>query len=115
MSTPQSTLDPAAAAGAPGDGTPPTERDRRRERSSDGSHARNYSRGFFVKLAIIAIVDALGVLGVMAAWAEGSYGILASMVALLVAANWAYFSKRALPMKYILPGLGDFGDRLFGT
>ncbi|WP_449385048.1 ABC transporter permease subunit [Cellulomonas soli] len=102
MSTPQSTLDGPVSTGAPGGGEPPTDRPRR---GGDGSHARNYSRGFVVKLAIIALVDALGVLGVLAAWGQGSYGILASMVALLVAANWVYFSRRALPMKYILPGL----------
>lgn len=78
---------------------------RRAERSGDGSHARNFSRGFIVKLLLLGMVDALGVSVIMAAWAEGSFGILWSMVGLLVAANWVYFSKRALPMKYILPGL----------
>lgn len=61
--------------------------------------------GFAVKLVLIALVDAFGVFGVLAAWRAGSWGILAAMVALLVAANWVYFTKRALPLKYILPGL----------
>jgi arabinogalactan oligomer/maltooligosaccharide transport system permease protein len=56
-------------------------------------------------MALMAVIDALGVYVVMAAWGEGSLGILWSMVALLVAANYVYFSHRALPMKYILPGL----------
>jgi arabinogalactan oligomer/maltooligosaccharide transport system permease protein len=58
-----------------------------------------------VKLALIGLVDALGVYAILAAWSADSWGLLAAMVALLLVANWAYFSKRALPLKYILPGL----------
>ena len=96
MSTPPTTraVDPAPVPA--GDAPPP----RRRE-----SHARDFRPGFVVKLALVAVVDALGVLGVLAAWAQESWGILATMVALLVAANVVYFTRRALPMKYILPGL----------
>ncbi|MGW8568046.1 ABC transporter permease subunit [Isoptericola sp. NPDC055881] len=61
--------------------------------------------GFAVKIVLVALVDALGVFAVLAAWRAGSWGILAAMLALLVAANWVYFTKRALPLKYILPGL----------
>lgn len=74
-------------------------------RGSASSHARGTGRGFLIKMALMAIVDALGVYVVLAAWGEGSLGIMWSMVALLVVANYVYFSKRALPMKYILPGL----------
>ena len=70
-----------------------------------GSGRTGWSPGFLVKLALIALVDALGVYAVLAAWSAGSWGLLAAMVALLLVANWAYFSKRALPLKYILPGL----------
>ena len=69
------------------------------------SHARTFTRGFFVKLALVGVVDALGVYIIMAAWAQDSYTILWAMVALLVVTNWVYFSKRAIPMKYFLPGL----------
>ncbi|PFG32823.1 ABC transporter permease subunit [Sanguibacter antarcticus] len=69
------------------------------------SHARDYSPGFFVKLALVALVDALGVYVVMVAWAQGSSAVAWIMVALLVLTNVVYFSKRALPMKYLLPGL----------
>ena len=70
-----------------------------------GPGRTGWSPGFLVKLALIALVDALGVYALLAAWGAESWGILAAMVALLLAANWAYFSKRALPLKYILPGL----------
>ncbi|MBF0686932.1 MAG: ABC transporter permease subunit [Cellulomonas sp.] len=61
--------------------------------------------GTLVKIAVMAVVNALGVFGVLAAWREGHMGILAAMVALVVAADWVYFSRRTLPLKYILPGL----------
>ncbi|RYV52648.1 ABC transporter permease subunit [Pengzhenrongella frigida] len=86
--------------------TPRSRRAARRVlRDADGGHATNFSRGFVVKLLLLAMIDALGVYVVMAAWGQGSFGILWSMVGLLVGANYVYFSKRALPMKYILPGL----------
>ena len=77
----------------------------RRRAGAATSHARTTTRGFLVKMALMAVIDALGVYVVMAAWGEGSYGIMWSMVVLLVAANYVYFSRRSLPMKYILPGL----------
>jgi len=69
------------------------------------AHARNFGRGFLIKLALVALVDALGGYVVLSALTEKSYGIMWSMVGLLVAANYVYFSKRAMPMKYVLPGL----------
>lgn len=78
---------------------------RRGHRRPDESHARSFGPGFLVKLALVALVDALGVYVVLAAWAEESHGIMAAMVAALVAVNWVYFSRRALALKYVLPGL----------
>jgi arabinogalactan oligomer/maltooligosaccharide transport system permease protein len=94
---------PSSLSPAPSAPVPPTDPPPRRDR--DASHARDFRPGFVVKLAAVAVVDALGVLGVLAAWAQESWGILAAMVALLVAANVVYFTRRALPLKYILPGL----------
>lgn len=71
----------------------------------DRSHARTVSPGFVAKLVLMAVIDALGVYVVLAAWDAESFGVLWAMVALLVVANYAYFSRRALPLKYILPGL----------
>lgn len=85
----------------PGDG-PPGQRPARRVREP---HSAGSTRGLLVKIALMALVNAFGAYVVLAAWAEGSFGILWSMVALVVAADYVYFSRRALPMKYILPGL----------
>lgn len=96
--TDQQTLEPPAPPEAPGPGSP------RRSRG-DGSHARNFSAGFVVKLILVALVDALGVYGVLTSYAVQSWGILTFLVLALVAVNWIYFSKRAVPGKYLIPGL----------
>ncbi|UZN01762.1 ABC transporter permease subunit [Cellulomonas sp. S1-8] len=61
--------------------------------------------GLLAKIALMAVVNALGVFGVLAAWREGHVGILVSMLVLVLAADWVYFSRRTLPLKYVLPGL----------
>jgi arabinogalactan oligomer / maltooligosaccharide transport system permease protein len=99
MPTEQSTTVVATGDGAP---PPPTPR-RVRE-----SHARGWSghgAGFLVKLAIMALVNALGVLALWSAYLNGSWAIFGVLLALLVLADWVYFSKRAVPLKYLLPGL----------
>ncbi len=68
-------------------------------------HSRTYTPGFFVKVALMALINALGVFIIIQAWGVESWGVLGAMVALLVAADYVYFSRRTLPMKYILPGL----------
>jgi arabinogalactan oligomer/maltooligosaccharide transport system permease protein len=57
MSTPQSTISGQASSGA-ADGTPPVPP---LPLTSDGSHARNFTRGFFAKLVLLGVIDALGV------------------------------------------------------
>lgn len=77
----------------------------RRGKRGTTSHARSFSQGFLAKLILIGTVDALGVYGILAAWAVQSWGILAFLVVALIGANWAYFSRRMLPAKYLVPGL----------
>ncbi|MCA1792151.1 MAG: hypothetical protein LC667_20560, partial [Thioalkalivibrio sp.] len=70
------------------------------------SHARDITRpGYIIKLVIMALVNALGVYGLLASWAQGSMGVLAFLVVALIVANYVYFSKRAIPLKYLYPGL----------
>lgn len=62
--------------------------------------------GALVKLFVMAVVDAFGVFVLMSAWNTEAWGVFSAMAAMLVAANWVYFTKRrTLPLKYILPGL----------
>lgn len=71
------------------------------------SHARGFSAGFVVKLALMALINAFGLFGIFSAWAAGNWGILAFLVIALIVADLVYFlpTKRLLPAKYLYPGL----------
>ena len=72
------------------------------------SHARDWRGlgwGFVVKLALMAAVNAGGVLAILSAYRAGAWVVLAALVVLLAAADWIYFARRALPLKYLFPGL----------
>src|SRR4051794_27060236 len=99
MTDQQTAQDVAAQGAQPPPGDEPT-----RTRSGD-SHARNFAPGFVAKLMLVALVDALGVYGILAAAAVNSWGIVAFLVGALVVVNWVYFSRRMLPGKYLVPGL----------
>ncbi|WOF24312.1 ABC transporter permease subunit [Microbacterium betulae] len=76
--------------------------------ASRESHARGWRGigwGFVVKLVLMAVVNALGVAAILAAWQAESWVVLGAMAALLAVADGVYFSRRALPLKYLLPGL----------
>lgn len=76
--------------------------------SQTESHARQWRGlgwGFIVKVLLMAVINAFGISVILSAWAAESWVILGASVVLLVAADVVYFSKRALPMKYLLPGL----------
>lgn len=67
--------------------------------------AQTFSAGFVAKLVLVGLVDALGVYGVLASAAQQQWGVLAFLVAALLVVNVVYFSKRAVPAKYLVPGL----------
>ncbi|MBN9643846.1 ABC transporter permease subunit [Corynebacterium mendelii] len=73
--------------------------------STDHGHARRYGPGFLAKLAVMALINALGLYGIWAAWAVESYTIVAVMIVGLVVIDWIYFTPRALPAKYLAPGM----------
>lgn len=73
-----------------------------------GSHARTWRGlgwGFMVKLLVMAVVNALGISIILAAINVEAWVILIASVALLAVADVVYFTKRAMPLKYMLPGL----------
>jgi arabinogalactan oligomer/maltooligosaccharide transport system permease protein len=82
--------------------------DDRTPRRSGESHARGWRGlgwGFIVKLILVALVNAFGVMVVISAFRVESWFILGAMIVLVVAVDVVYFTRRALPMKYLLPGL----------
>ncbi|WP_344008668.1 ABC transporter permease subunit, partial [Isoptericola halotolerans] len=88
----------------PGSTLPP-EPSRGRRVRPDESPARRLGPGFLAKLAMMAVVDAFGVYVVWSAWVAEAWVILGAMLAMLAVANWVYFSRRTVPLKYVLPGL----------
>ena len=72
------------------------------------SHARRWQGlgwGFVVKLLLMALVNALGITVIIAALRVESWVIFGASIALLLAADVIYFTKKALPLKYLFPGL----------
>lgn len=72
------------------------------------SHARNWrgsGLGFVAKLLLMGVLNAFGISVILTAWSAQSWVILGASALLLLIADWVYFSKRAVPMKYLLPGL----------
>ncbi|QAY60052.1 ABC transporter permease subunit [Microbacterium protaetiae] len=61
--------------------------------------------GFLVKLVLMALVNAMGILAAIQAFRAESWLIFGVAIALLVAADIVYFTKKTLPLKYLLPGL----------
>lgn len=71
----------------------------------DRSAARDFKPGFIAKLALMALVNALGLYGILAAAGVQSWLIVTFLVIGLIVANYVYFSRRAVPLKYLVPGL----------
>jgi len=70
------------------------------------SHARDLSRpGFYVKLVLMMLVNALGLYGILASYGQQEWGVLVFLVLALIVVDYVYFSKRAVPAKYLVPGL----------
>ncbi|KAA9086567.1 ABC transporter permease subunit [Microbacterium radiodurans] len=98
MSVPQGTVSESA---------PPADSPLRS--SATEPHGRRWNGlgwGFLVKLLLMAIVNAFGLMGIVAAVQAESWIIATAAAVLLIAADIVYFTKRALPLKYLLPGLG---------
>lgn len=68
--------------------------------------SREFGAGFLVKLALMALVNALGIYVLLAAWSEASWWVFGAMLVILLALDYVYFSrKHSLPAKYIAPGV----------
>ena len=77
-------------------------------RSPEAPHARRWNGlgwGFLAKLALMMLVNAFGLAAIFSALNAEAWGILVASAVLLVLADFIYFSKRAVPLKYIFPGL----------
>lgn len=85
---------------------PPVSNDQKKyEGVVDHSAARNIKPGFIAKLVLMGMLNAFGLYGILSAWAVQSWGVFAGLLVAMIIANWVYFSKKAIPGKYLYPGL----------
>ena len=75
------------------------------EREAPARRLTGMPWGYLIKLLLMMLVNGLGIAVIMSAWNAEAWVILAASVVLLVAADWVYFSRRTLALKYIYPGL----------
>lgn len=74
-------------------------------RESYARQFRGLGVGFLIKLLLMMLVNAVGLSAILSAYAAEAWVIFGAMIVLLVVADWVYFAKRTLPLKYIYPGL----------
>lgn len=60
--------------------------------------------GLITKIALLGAVNGLAIMAAPRLWATGAWLGLAAMVLATVAIDAVYLSKRAVPLKYIVPG-----------
>lgn len=76
------------------------------QKSTPGdSFASMWSAGFFVKLFLMALVNALGIYIIISAYTSQSWVIFGAALVVLIAVDYVYFSPRTLALKYMTPGL----------
>lgn len=85
--------------------TDPSRRRRQDRARGIADQAGGSIRGLIVKLVIVGIVDAIAVYAVFVLATFAEWGVLAIVVAVAILINWIYFSRRALPAKYLAPGV----------
>ncbi|GAA5089153.1 ABC transporter permease subunit [Microbacterium yannicii] len=82
---------------------PQTPRQRSAARIADAASGR--VRWLVLKIALLAIVDAVALYAVFVLFLHNQWLVLALVVAVTVLVNWIYFSRKAIPAKYLTPGI----------
>ncbi|GLJ97131.1 arabinogalactan oligomer/maltooligosaccharide transport system permease protein [Microbacterium terrae] len=92
-----------ASTGESTESPPPTPRQRSAARMADA--AAGPLRWLVLKIALLAIVDAVAVYAVFVLFLHSEWLVLAGVVAVTILVNWIYFSRRHIPAKYLTPGI----------
>ena len=66
---------------------------------------RDLGRGTWVRMGLVALLDAFLVLGLVQFLANESYAVAALTIVVLVLVNWAYLNPRAQASRWLTPGL----------
>lgn len=66
---------------------------------------RDFGRGTWLRIALVALIDAFLVLGLLQFISNRSYAVAALAIVVLVLVNWAYLNPRAQASRWLTPGL----------
>ena len=66
---------------------------------------RNLGRGPWLRMGIVALIDAFLVLGLVQFVSNRSYAVATVTIVVLVLVNWAYLNPRAQASRWLTPGL----------
>ncbi|OCG72639.1 ABC transporter permease subunit [Microbacterium sediminis] len=78
---------------------------RRRQADNIAERASGGTRAIILKLLLLGIVDAIAVYAVLVLIGFEQWVVIGVVVAVAGFVNWVYFSRRALPAKYLTPGV----------
>ena len=81
----------------------PTPRQRSAARIADAAGGK--VRWVVLKIALLAIVDALALYAVFVLFLHNEWLVLTLVTAVTILVNWIYFSRRTIPAKYLTPGI----------
>ncbi|MEU1971124.1 ABC transporter permease subunit [Microbacterium sp. NPDC019599] len=82
---------------------PPTKKQRQAAKIADAASGR--TGWLIVKIALLAIVDAIALYAAIVLSLHSEWLVLALVVAVTALVNWIYFSRRTVPAKYLTPGI----------
>ena len=68
-------------------------------------HRMEYGRGFWIRLVLLALVDALAVYSAIVLAADGAWIFLAFLIVGAVFVNWVYLWPGTRALRWITPGL----------
>jgi arabinogalactan oligomer / maltooligosaccharide transport system permease protein len=66
---------------------------------------RDFGRSAWIRMALVALIDAFLVLGLVQFISNRSYAVAALMVVVLALVNWAYLNPKAQASRWLTPGL----------
>ncbi|KQP70237.1 maltose ABC transporter permease [Microbacterium sp. Leaf288] len=81
----------------------PTPRQRSAARIADAAGGK--VRWVVLKIALLAVVDALALYAVFVLFLHNEWLVLTLVTAVTILVNWIYFSRRTIPAKYLTPGI----------
>src|SRR6478735_517859 len=82
---------------------PQTPRQRSAARIADAAGGK--VRWVVLKIALLAVVDALALYAVFVLFLHNEWLVLTLVTAVTILVNWIYFSRRTIPAKYLTPGI----------